>query len=809
MSKFICIHGHFYQPPRENPWLEIIEVEDSARPFHDWNDRITMECYGPNTASRITVGNPPLIKNIVSNYSRISFNFGPTLLSWMEKERPRIYAAVLDADRISRKTHSGHGNAIAQVYNHVIMPLTNRRNKTTQVLWGIADFERRFGRRPEGLWLPETAVDLETLEVLAEQGIRFTLLAPHQARRIRPLSGGDWRDVSHAKIDPSRPYLIRLPSGQNMTLFFYDGPISRAVAFEGLLGNGSHLVGRLMGAFNNNRPTHQLIHIATDGESYGHHHPHGDMALSYAIDQIERMPDVRLTNYAEFLEGSPPIEEVEIFENTSWSCAHGVERWKSNCGCRLSAGSSQEWRKPLREAIQWLEEEINPIFEREGAGLFKDPWEARNGYIDVMGDRSEESKEVFLNRYAQRTLNAAERQKAFILLEMERHVLLMQTSCAWFFDEVSGIETMQALKYAARAIQLAAYFGADSLEEAFIARLRQAPSNLHEIGNGGAAYERYVRSSLIGLDRVVAHYAISSLFEPIPAGETLYSYDLTSEEYAAEEFGGTRLAIGRVRIQSQITEGSQVSEFCSLYVGGQDFHCSIRPCTTAGKYAEMRDHLFRQFSSHTVTDLIRAIDQAFGNRYFSVQDLFLEARRRILGQLMRENTETLEGDYLNLYEKNQKLMVYLSEIQVPAPESFRVAAQFVLNRNLQKEINRLQNENPDATAIEAIVREARRWSVSLETHAIVQTLRRHLEMALGNIAIDPKPEYFHRFEVILTLAKTLDAHVDLWGVQNQYFQLRKQLLPVWQQDGEIGDMSSSELIVAFNRLGEQLGFQIP
>ncbi|HET8916453.1 MAG TPA: glycoside hydrolase, partial [Candidatus Binatia bacterium] len=359
MKRYICIHGHFYQPPRENPWLESVELQDSAYPYHDWNERVTAECYAPNSVSRILDGDNQIIQ-LVNNYSKISFNFGPTLLAWLEAKAPDVYDAILEADRESQKNFSGHGSALAQVYNHMILPLANARDRRTQILWGIRDFQRRFKRLPEGMWLPETAVDIESLEILAELGIRFTILAPHQADRVRPIGGRVWHDVSGSRIDPTQAYEQRLPSGRKIALFFYDGPIARAVAFEGLLSSGEHLANRLVGAFDDGRNRPQLVHIATDGESYGHHHRFGDMALAYALNTIESNQLAQLTNYGEYLERHLPTHQVEIIEKTSWSCFHGIDRWWSNCGCNSGGrpGWNQEWRTPLRGALDTLRDSL-------------------------------------------------------------------------------------------------------------------------------------------------------------------------------------------------------------------------------------------------------------------------------------------------------------------------------------------------------------------------------------------------------------------------------------------------------------------
>jgi (1->4)-alpha-D-glucan 1-alpha-D-glucosylmutase len=503
MPRYVCIHGHFYQPPRENPWLETVEVQDSADPYHDWNERIAAECYGPNAAARILDGEGR-IERIVNNYARISFDFGPTLLSWMETAAPAVYRAVLAADQESRERFSGHGNALAQSYHHSILPLANRRDKRTEILWGLSDFAHRFGRPAEGFWLPETAVDLESLEILAELGVRFTLLEPRQARRFRPLAGGAWEEATDG-IDGRVPYRLSLPSGRSLALFFYDGGISRAIAFERLLASGEALVDRLLGAFSpraeSGRP--ELVHIATDGETYGHHHRFGDMALAYAIHRLEegRAEDqgVTLTNYGELLARHPPELEVEIVENTSWSCAHGIERWQSDCGCSTGGREewNQAWRAPLRAALDSLRDELAAAYEAAAAPLFADPWAARDDYVQVLLDRSADNVSAFLARHRrggrERELPAAERHRALKLLELQRQTLLMYTSCGWFFHDLAGIETVQVLSYAGRAVELAQELFGDGVEERFLARLAQAESNRPEEGDGRRIYERHVR----------------------------------------------------------------------------------------------------------------------------------------------------------------------------------------------------------------------------------------------------------------------------------------------------------------------------
>ena len=549
-SKYICIHGHFYQPPRENAWLEVIEIQDSAHPYHDWNERISAECYAPNTASRILDKVGGVIKNISNNYSRISFNFGPTLLSWMEVYDKETYKAVLEADKASIENFDGHGSAMAQVFNHMILPLANRRDKETQVIWGIRDFERRFKRKPEGMWLAETAVDTESLEILAEQGIAFTVLAPRQAKSTRKIGNEDWTSVNDQTVDTRKAYRCNLPSGKSIVLFFYDGNIAQGVAFNGLLYDGKQFAERLVNSFDKDDDGPQLVNIATDGETYGHHHKHGDMALAFCLDYIEKNKNVDLLNYASYVAKFPPMHEAEIVENSSWSCVHGIERWRNNCGCNSGKpGYTQTWRKPLRETLDWLRDTLAAIFEEEGSKLFRDPWEARNEYIKVISKRTDETVKRFLKNQAVADVDI---NKGLRLMELQRHAMLMYTSCGWFFDEISGIETVQVIQYACRAIQLSKQLTDQDLEGEFLARIEQAPSNVIAYENGANVYRKMVLPSKTNLTRVGMHYAVSSIFEEEPENLPLFNYEATNEFFVKKEAGEQKLVLGVTKVRSRL-----------------------------------------------------------------------------------------------------------------------------------------------------------------------------------------------------------------------------------------------------------------
>lgn len=497
MKKYICIHGHFYQPPRENPWTGAIEEQASAAPNHDWNERITDECYAPNAQTQILNNRDQALKT-VNNYSQISFNFGPTLLSWLEKSSPETYRLVLEADKTSIARFSGHGAAIAQAYNHVIMPLANDRDKRFQVIWGIRDFEYRFKRKPEGMWLPETAVDVATLEVLAEQGIIFTILAPNQVKSVAQIGSNDWEDVADGAIDTQLSYLCCLPSGRKINIFFYNGYISNEVAFGEMLKNGVTFAKALIKQYPRPLGRKRLVHIANDGETYGHHHTFGNMALAYMLYHIEINHLAKVTIYGEFLEKNPPEYEVKIKDDTSWSCFHGVERWKANCGCHLDDEKEwhQEWRKDLRETLDWLRDQLIPFYEQSMSAYYDDPWQIRNNYIDVILDPSEENLAHCVWSAARQELSVEEKAEIRSLLEMQRHAMLMYTSCGWFFDDISGLESIQILQYAARAMQLAKEVGGGDLEEEFLNRIASAESNVPEMENGRTIYDLFVKPAM-------------------------------------------------------------------------------------------------------------------------------------------------------------------------------------------------------------------------------------------------------------------------------------------------------------------------
>jgi len=763
--RYLCVHGHFYQPPRENPSLEAIELQDSAYPYHDWNERITAECYAPNAMSRILDDQERIIQ-LVNNYAQISFNFGPTLLSWLEAKAPKTYEALLDADRASREKFAGHGSAIAQAYNHMILPLANGRDRLTQIKWGIRDFEHRFGRVPEGMWLPETAVDTETLELLAAQGIKFTTLAPRQASRVRKRGARTRHDVTGDRIDPSRPYLVRLPSKNQINVFFYDGPISQGVAFERLLDNGRRFADRLLSGFSDARQWPQLVHIATDGESYGHHHRFGEMALSYAVHHIESNKLAELTNYAQFLERHPPDHFAEIVENSSWSCVHGIERWRANCGCNSGgrAGWNQEWRGPLRSALDWLRDTLAPLYEQKAAPLLKDPWLARDEYIRVILDRSPENLAKFFAEHATHPLQHCEQVAALKLLEMQRHAMLMYTSCGWFFDELSGLETVQVIHYAGRAIRLAEEVLGQPFEAGFLERLAAAKSNIPENGNGKQIYEKQVRPAFVSTDQVAAHYAISSLFETYGERTRVYCYSVEREDYSLEVEGKHRLAIGRARLSSEITTETHTLSFAVLHLGDHNLAAGVQPFEKLEQYENLKKSLTESFSRADTTGAVQTLTELFSNNTFSLRTLFRDEQRKIVDVILNESLATAAAAYRNIYENQAPLIRFLHALGIPVPSAFQSAAEIALNSQLRQALER---EEPDTDSIQSYLKEAAASHVKLDVPGLEYAVRNRLEREARQFAAQPTNiEVVQKFRKLLEFVATLPFPAALWEVQN-------------------------------------------
>ena len=796
MKKYICIHGHFYQPPRENAWLEVIEVQDSAHPYHDWNERITAECYAPNTASRILDGKS-VIKNIINNYSRISFNYGPTLLSWMQINDTATYDAIIDADRESARHFGGHGSAMAQVYNHMIMPLATDRDKETQIIWGIRDFEYRFKRKPEGMWLAETAVDTITLELLAKHNIKFTILAPRQAMAIRKMGEANWRDVNTETMDTRRPYKCKLPSGNSIDLFFYDGDIAQGVAFNGLLNDGKKFAHRLLNSFESGSDEAQLIHLATDGETYGHHHRHGEMALAYCLDYIGRQEDSRLTNYAEFLSKFPPTYEVRIHESSSWSCVHGVERWRADCGCNSGKpGYHQRWRQPLRESLDWLRDHLSDIYELEASFIMKDPWKARDEYINVILNRNDETINNFLIEHGK---SEVEPNRVFRLMEVQRNAMLMYTSCGWFFDEISGIETVQILQYACRAMQLVSQTSNVNLEGEFLARLKQAPSNLTYVDDGAEVYRKFVVPSKTNLQRVGMHYAVASLFEEDPESFPVFNYTTHNDVFIRKEAGEQRMVLGVTKVRSNVTRSEKKFAFAAIYMGQHNIIGNISLDMDADKFATMQMLMLKAFEEARLGDIIGLMQTYFGPEKYTIWQLFQDEKRKVFNLITYHSMRDLENSLRRIYNRDYPLVMALANSDTPIPTAYLTAFEYILNADL---IRCFESERINVLQVERIMNEMVKWKLKIEdTGKAARLAGESIFKELKRISTDgDNHKRIERLNRLFPLLSKFNLKPSLYKSQNLYFEISIK--------NKVHNEHSTEWMNHFTLLGDNLGVKV-
>jgi hypothetical protein len=805
-DKWICIHGHFYQPPRENPWLGAIEPQPSARPYRDWNDRITAECYRPNSAARVIDGQGVIIQ-IVDNYERMSFNFGPTLMSWLEQQAPDVHAAVVAADRASMQRFGGHGSAMAQAYNHMIMPLASPRDRATQVRWGIADFRKRFGRAPEGMWLPECAVDTASLEALAAEGILFTVLAPHQAKAWRP-PGGEWRTTA---VDPGRAYKCKLPSGKTIDLFFYDGSTAQAVAFERLLADGHQIIARMTHrpAVEGGGPT--LCHIATDGETYGHHHRYGDMALAWALSQVERgWNSSRLTNYAEFRAVVPATWEVQIVENSSWSCAHGIERWRSDCGCNSGGrpGWNQRWRKPLREAFDWLRDRVVAALDGMGGTLLKDPWAARDAYVHTLLD-GRDAREQFLEAHAAHPLAAEDRVRVLRAMEMARNAMLMYTSCGWFFDELSGIETVQCMQYAARCAELLELVTGEPLEQALIERIAEAHSNIEDEGDGRRVWQRHVRPARIDAEKVCAHVAVHALVEPEPARTfDVHGFAVEFLDRVERRSGRARMVAATVRVRTLLTEAVASLCFAGLYLGEQHVTGGVRPPPERSEWEQIVEELQAALKTADVFAAQRAIDRHFKGAQLSLGALLPGSRERVLGLVLGESIRSAEDQLGDSYDQHAPLIRWLVSHDLPVPEVLHTIAEATLRRRV---LGNLNAEHASFQALREHIAEASEVRVNLDTPEIALAASEGLRRLIDDLAASPDgaldPAALDTLARAADVAIRMKSAVDLWFAQNATWRLLERM-PELRRRATAGDRLAAQAAADLERLARALRLSV-
>jgi len=687
----VVVHGHFYQPPRESPWTDFIPRQESAAPWRDWNARITDECYRPNACSRVK-GAGDRIEDIVNNYAHISFDFGPTLLNWIARHRPRVYRRILEGDRLSRELHAGHGSAIAHVYNHVIMPLANYRDKQTQILWGLRDFEWRFGRQSESIWLAETAVNLETARLLIEHGIRYIILSPYQARRWRPLDrAGGWRDARDAKIDPRRPYRFFLKDSRRrrqpdryLDVFFYDGPLASDVSFNHLLRSAPGFAERLIAAAGETPTESTLVHVATDGEVYGHHEPFGDMCLSYLIRREAPRRGLRFTTYGRYLQEHPPTHEVELNfgehdEGSAWSCAHGVGRWERDCGCSTGApaGWNQKWRTPLRRGFDMARDRLVEAFLEQLAPLLHDPWAARDDYILPLLDPRSRTRDAFLEQHARRPLQSTERERVWSLLESQRFAMFMYTSCAWFFADISGIETVQNMAYACRAIELARPWTQLDVEQKLLEYLAEADSNVVGMGTGADVYRRFVEPQRVSAVRVAGDLALAAavLHREPETRRLRYDVRVVRFERRTESAGdaqGERFACrGELELRDRDTEAAERFAVHVYRTGLADVRCYVLP-HREGAQSEAQWPEEAEVAGRP------------GAARLELSDLVTEGRERVVRTAFEAILDRQEAALETIFNESRGFLSILRGAGIAVAPVLRAVAGHVLARRLEE-----------------------------------------------------------------------------------------------------------------------------
>jgi alpha-amylase/alpha-mannosidase (GH57 family) len=778
MKTSLILHGHFYQPPRENPWTQTVDRETGARPFHDWNELIYNECYRPNSYARIIDGYGR-IERIVNNYAGLSYNFGPTLLSWLERTHPETYARILEADRESAELRGGHGNAIAQGYNHSILPLCNERDRRTQVRWGLKDFQYRFRRAAESMWLPETACDDLTLETLIEEGLRYIILSPHQAERVRAVGQSEWLNVNDGQVDTTRAYkyLHRDGSGRSIAVFFYEGSIAKGIAFDGALASSQGLVDRFERAARGHDGS--CVNVATDGETYGHHFHWGDRTLSYALEVEAPLRGFWVTNYGEYLDYYPPTWEVEIKRGpdgrgTAWSCAHGVGRWATDCGCQTGAqeGWNQAWRAPLRAALDLLRDRAALAFAETAGWLFTDPWAARDAYIELISDPLA-SPDAFLRRHAGKELSASEKTRALTFLEMQRSAMTMYTSCGWFFADISGLEAQQVLKYAARVMDFMDELGLSSPKDGFLEILAEARSNTARLGTGADIYRRMVEAYRVTPERVAAHLGMSALVDDETAeeGETA-SYLYRRKDFQKQQHGRLTLSTEHLELEARATARRYDFALASMHFGDVDFYCVLKPFPGAASFNEAVASLWAQFRTSSLPSILRLAQEQFGSDEYGLEHLLPAGRERISEILFGQMVERFSEEYEFLYKTNRRNIEMLQDAGFELPTELRAAAEFSIGRRFEEEIRR-QGQSQDVAAYRKaleIANEVAQHGYRIDRNGVRRNFEEMIARSVRHALAAPSADNFQAPLMLVKLARKLNLEANLEQAQEAVYE---------------------------------------
>ncbi len=797
MREFV-LHAHFYQPERLNPWTGELDPEPSAAPARDWNERITRECYHPNGSARI-FDERGRIERIVDNYERLSFNFGPTLLSWMEGAHPRTYARVLDGDWRS-VVRTGHGNALAQAYNHMILPLASERDRRTQIRWGLADFRQRFRREAEGMWLPETAADAPTMDALIEAGVRFTVLAPSQAWRVRS-TGGEWREVG-AGVDTGKPYRVAHSdgSGRSMAVFFYDGGLAQSLAFDASTADAGVLLDRIAASGSEG-----LVSAALDGETFGHHHRFAELGLAYALFEAAERRDLRPTSYAAHLAAHPPVDTVELVtgEGTAWSCAHGVGRWYRDCGCSTDAGDgwTQAWRTPLRAALDVVREAVVEAFETRGADLLKDPWAARDDYVGVKLRTT--SRQDFLDAHARRRLPEGREVDLWGLLEAQRHAMVMYTSCGWFFADVSGIETLYVLRSAARVLGLLEATGCRSPRAEVVDVLGEAKSNKPAEGTGADVWRRHVESAEVRPKRLAAHVGLVGLVRPLEPRREGGGHVVDVIGQRSESRGRVTLGTARVEVRSLSTDRRSEFAVAAVHLGGLDFSGVVGPFPGDAQWQRTTAVLWSDFATATVAQLLRRITDLVPGEEFGIEQMLPEGRQEVVGAVFSDLAGRFHEQYSRLYHDHRRILEMLTEAGYELPRDLRAAAELTLASELEQRLARALAVGVDAadpSAFDDVIETtalARSQGYALDLEPVAEVLAAATTVATRSAVASPSLATAGAVQRWLELSGDLGVDVDLTEAQEVFAEAAVQ-----SRAGRLLPEAADALAV----LGAALGF---
>lgn len=768
----LIIHGHFYQPPREDPWTNEIDNQQSAYPFNNWNFRIARECYGPNAFSRV-LDNQGKILEIINNYEFLSFNFGPTLLSWMQKKDKDTYNKIIEADKKSVASHNGHGNAIAQVYNHVIMPLASFEDKKTQIIWGLKDFEKRFGRKSEGIWLAETACDYKTIDILIELGIKFIILSPLQAASFRKIGDSEWRSCKNTPIKSTFPYIINRSHG-SIGVFYYDKELSTAISFEHLLHDSNNFANKIIHHHLLTKDDDALI-VATDGEIYGHHEPFGDMCLSSLIYNYSmKSNQIRFMNFGEYLEAFPPQYETEISlgdDNlgSSWSCAHGVGRWYRDCGCHTGGEAhwNQKWRKPLREAYDIIKSKIDQVYVDSIGGLIDDPWHLRNDYIECLNDSP---IDLIIEKHSTGKITEQQKKKIIKLLEMQKYSLFMYTSCAWFFTELSGIETVQTMKYAYKALSLLDTEDFDEIKENFEQKMKEAKSNIPEFKNGLWILKNWVYSTIHNNEDIANNYIALKNFTDIPpeSNRSFFLFNnFTFSNFKQDSYKNSKtIFTGEITVE-QLSD----HEKDKLYFV---FDKSKSPSYKVFIFTDKQ-------KSHEVLNNLQANnaniykDKYSGDvRMFTEQDLLSDIKQEIVAYEINESIEAINQSSVNLIDNAQSILSKYKIMRIPLPEEIKSFTLNIVEIYLHEETVHLKTF-PDQNfyaSIRLLFQNLNSLNLRVKADSFKNKISDILLTELSNVD-DPFSEVFNKAVELIKFCNDIEIQIEKSKIENKIFHILK------------------------------------